>query len=218
MRELFGSPDQDCYFAEEDGYYFEEENPTSIAELPDREDLPVSNGHSELTPSSSEWITTRDCRQSGPSVSVPHPTLSALTVPGLGYRLQIPGTFFDGNGGVLLRHPFGAKIPARRKNCIRKGDGPDSRPDPASRDRYSYMQGFFYAQLSGKMQKSASKAVFNFCKAVVKAHPPGLSLTNRWVYRRVACAYCWLDENQQRIPQAVVEKCMEELRGMGLLS
>jgi hypothetical protein len=101
----------------------------------------------------------------------------------------------------------------RKRNRIKKGDGPDALADPAGRDGYPFVEGYFYQRLEHMIVKSPSKSVFAFCKEVVKRRPPKLSRTNRWVYRRMANAYAWLDQNRSVISETIIEDCLEELRG-----
>jgi hypothetical protein len=111
--------------------------------------------------------------------------------------------------------PVPSQIPEeprpRRKNKIKKGEGPDARPDPEKRDNYVYVGKAFFELLRGRIRKSPAKAVEKLCQAIHRALPHGLTKWNRWVYRREPCAYYWLDQNRELIPDALVESCIREL-------
>jgi hypothetical protein len=175
---------------------------------------PVQTDPSDPAPFSPERLLM----QSRPEVvGPPILTLSGWVPPGRGWTGPVSGEVLKGEDGQGLLPPTERKWVARKKNQVRKGDGPDSQPDPAGRDNYRYEDGYFYQRLRDMIQKAPAKVVIAFCKAVMRASPAGLSPTNRWVTRRVPCAYGWLDENRMFISEEVVEECIGSLRMSGLL-
>jgi hypothetical protein len=90
--------------------------------------------------------------------------------------------------------------------------GIDERPDPMGRDKYPYPSGHFHPLLTAVIHRNPSKAVFIFCRAIMKANLPHLTPANRFVHRRISCAYGWLDENQHQIPENVVGEYLAQLQ------
>jgi hypothetical protein len=105
-------------------------------------------------------------------------------------------------------------IPVRKKCTIKKGDGPDARKDPANRDHYQYECGYFYTTLTNYYGgRPPASFVLGLCKFVTDKKSDicqnplrdqarrKISPANRFVKRRLACAYGWLDENIEAIKQ-----------------
>jgi hypothetical protein len=168
----------------------------------------------DATPRSVLGVT--DLEISRPAVSVPvlplHATIedrSNVSDP----LMMAPASFAAG-----FEYPpqISSEPRPRRKNKIKKGEGVDSKPDLAGRDNYNYERGYFYPVLRSRIRKSPSMALRVFCKAIHAAFPYGLSLWNRCVTRRIACGYCWLDENRHYIPETLVESCISQLKTTGL--
>jgi hypothetical protein len=101
----------------------------------------------------------------------------------------------------------------RKRNQIKKGKGPDPRPDPEGRDNYRFREGWSYPRLKDRIHNVPAKVVFDLCRAIVRRRPGGLSAPNRWVKRRVACAFAWLDENRGSIGDLLLEACLAEVLG-----
>jgi hypothetical protein len=104
----------------------------------------------------------------------------------------------------------------RKHNKTPKGQGPDSAPDPAGRDRYEYHTGHFYKIFEARIKKRHADALRFICNAISKHHSQGLTRMNRWVTRRVPCGYAWLDENRQCISDELLSICFSELAASGL--
>jgi hypothetical protein len=115
---------------------------------------------------------------------------------------------------VARRGPAGK---VRKPNKIPKGDGPDGRPDPAGRDSYEFEGGYFHSLLAPRIKKTPSQAVIRFARCVAASNLPGLTPTNRWVGKRTANAYGWLDENKAVITGAVIAQCWAQLAAEGYL-
>jgi hypothetical protein len=95
----------------------------------------------------------------------------------------------------------------RRKNKIKKGDGPDAKGDP--NDHYPFYEGFAYSHLRRHFGKNPpASVVFEVCRAVVRLAPGQLSEQNRWAKRRLPNAYAWLDANRATISDALLDRCL----------
>jgi hypothetical protein len=106
----------------------------------------------------------------------------------------------------------------RKPNRIPKGQGKEADPDALGRDGYDYQNlSFFYRLLMARLgDKPHQPVTFGLCKAVIKMALPGLTEVNRWVTRRMPCAFCWLEENRQLIYGRVLDCCLHELATSGI--
>jgi hypothetical protein len=110
-----------------------------------------------------------------------------------------------------------SKVKQPKRNKIKKGEGSDARPDPAGRDKYDFQKGYFFRKLKPLVHKQHSKVVTSLCKLVEGQRPPGLSEVNRWVMRRMPCAYGWLDENRGSISEELFNNCIVKMVEQGVL-
>jgi hypothetical protein len=128
---------------------------------------------------------------------------------------------FDPSEPIAKEYPvplIPKNLQSPRKNRVRKGEGEDARPDPAGRDRYDFKLGKFFAILNARTTtKQTMKVVQTFCQTVHERAPTGLSDWNRFVKRRKACAYSWLDENAGVIGNELIAQCLVELESKGVI-
>jgi hypothetical protein len=87
-----------------------------------------------------------------------------------------------------------------KKNAIKKGDGPDSKPDPD--DDYAFNKGAFYhffkKEIGGEPPASLAKALV---KEISTTFRGVVEKPRRMQFRRQACAHAWLDRNWDKIPE-----------------
>jgi hypothetical protein len=134
-----------------------------------------------------------------------------VVAPGCDIPPRVPGAVHD---PIDKLAPKTSGDPIRKKCAVRKGDGPDARDDPAGRDHYQYDSGHFYAVLTGYYgSHPPASFVLGLCKfAADEKSDIGRSAlrdearrtmgpANRFVKRRLACGYGWLDENIGPITQ-----------------
>jgi hypothetical protein len=97
-------------------------------------------------------------------------------------------------------------------NRIKKGMGPDAKPDLY--DHYPYKEGHFYNVIvrPGEIPP-ASKIVFRICDLAERADVDRrLSWRDRWAKRRIANAYAWLDLNEKILRDSDVLKWYSEVK------
>jgi hypothetical protein len=97
-----------------------------------------------------------------------------------------------------------------QKNRVKKGFGRDSFADP--RDNYPFTEGWTYRVLKQALGHAPNAStVFQLCRAL-RARCPELPCANRWVWRRLAVAYAWLDQNSALIPMDQLDACLSLLQ------
>jgi hypothetical protein len=124
-----------------------------------------------------------------------------------------PNLIFAGFPGFLTG--IQPRWKPRKPNKVRKGDGPESVPDPEGYDDYEYQKSPFFRKLKPLIKKRHSRILKLLCKAIRQHQPEGLSIPNRWAMRRVPCSYAWLDRNQTVISDDLLMTCLMELRQNG---
>jgi hypothetical protein len=94
------------------------------------------------------------------------------------------------------------KIPERRA----RGTGVDAKPDP--RDGYDYRRGYFYNEI----HKRCGRIVNTFLWSIVKYINHQVTMPERLrrnEQRRIPVAYCHLDENRERITDAILDQAID---------
>jgi hypothetical protein len=105
-------------------------------------------------------------------------------------------------------------IPGHHPNSVKKGDGPEGKlRNGHPKDNYAYKENYFFNYLQHHLGKQPTKpVVMGLLHLVLKRYGDRLKKPVRPVYRRVPCAYGWLDDHRKCIESAWLSECLPELR------
>jgi hypothetical protein len=97
------------------------------------------------------------------------------------------------------------------KKRAKKGTGPDAKRDP--RDGYNFRNGRSFNLTQRWFGRALPlKLLSPICTLIASRSLVPLTKLNRFAKRRMSNAYCWLDENHDRIDPNFLRQCFNEVQ------